>query len=72
MSEPVGPSAQPLQNGAHAPAAANDQTNADSARMLRIAQSAAQHEAHYRSKLQEAEASCNTAFAFIIHVVIRT
>ena len=65
VSEPAGPSAP---NGAHAPATANDQSNADPSRMLRIAQSAAQQEAHYRSKLQEAQASCSTRLAFMGYV----
>ncbi|DBA75864.1 TPA: hypothetical protein ACH3X1_010262 [Trebouxia sp. C0004] len=50
---------QPFQDGsaAAAAAAADGGGNADPSRMLRIADSAAQHEAHYKAKLQKAQAA---------------
>jgi len=47
--------AQPPRIGSATAAAADGGGNADPSRMLRISDSAAQHEAHYRAKLQEAQ-----------------
>ncbi len=47
--------AQPPQNGSAIAAAADGGGDADPSRMLRIADSAAEHEAQYRAKLQEAQ-----------------
>ncbi len=47
--------AQPPQNGSATAAAADGGGNAEPSRMLRISDSAAQHEAHYRAKLQQAQ-----------------
>ena len=60
-SQPASQSAQPLQNAAGAPAAPNGLvlSSSDPAKMLRMADSAAQHEAYYKAKLLEAQASCD-------------
>ncbi|DBA95711.1 hypothetical protein WJX82_007603 [Trebouxia sp. C0006] len=47
--------AQPPQNGSATAAAADGGGNAEPSRMLRISDSAAQHEALYRAKLQQAQ-----------------
>ncbi|KAA6424922.1 MAG: Nuclear-export-signal (NES)-containing polyadenylated-RNA export factor (ISS) [Trebouxia sp. A1-2] len=47
--------AQPPQNGSATAAVADGGGNADPSRLLRIADSAAHHEAHYRAKLHEAQ-----------------
>ena len=71
VNQPAGQSAQPLQSAAYAPAAAQGPSSSDPAKMLRIADSAAQHEAYYKAKLQEAQASCDTLmFESQIHLVL--
>ena len=58
-SQPASQSAQPLQNAAYAPAAPNGLivSSSDPAKMLRMAESAAQHEARYKAKMLDAQAS---------------
>lgn len=57
--------AQPPQNGS-AIAAADGGGDADPSRMLRIADSAAEHEAYYRAKLQEAQV---TFVCYAVHAL---
>ena len=59
-------SVQAEQKSAHAAGEASGHGIADPRQMLRIADSAAQHEEWYKAKLQEAQASCATA-PFVSH-----
>lgn len=56
-SQPASQPAPPLQTAAHAPAAANGSSSHDPSKTLRMAESAAQHEAYYKAKMQEAQVS---------------
>ena len=56
-SQPASQSAPQLQTAAPAPAAANGSSSHDPSKSLRMADSAAQHEAYYKAKMQAAQAS---------------
>lgn len=60
-SQSAAQSAQAEPKGAHPPDEARGHSSVDPRQMLRFAESAAQHEAWYKAKLQEAQASCATA-----------
>lgn len=70
VSQPASQSAPPLQTAAQAPAAANGSGSHDPSKSLRMAESAAQHEAYYKAKMQEAQVTVMMWYVLVL-VAIR-